>query len=744
MKNVVIIEKNTSSLKINEEYKNIKDKYTLNGEFTRFNVENRNKRVYKPEGFLPCLDELNERINTMPVYGEFDHPEVYESSLSKSSHIISKATYIKEQSYVHGEIRLLSTYWGREARALVDDGLPIFVSSRAAGITESDGSVSLKKLFTYDIVADPGFATARMHSLNESLGYKTDDNFRIYEMSDESKINELFNMNKNDYVTKQQMTEYSKHLIKEIASTKDQLNTVVKKGSMSPKKLNDLSNYYEDLQETNKKVIKYLDYLSEKVQILVNENKSLKKTSNKLISHNDYLAGNLEKSINYQEYLAENLDKTIGYSEYIAEKLDKNIDYSEYITENLERTINYSNYLAKNLDKNIGYAEYIAENLDKNINYSNYLAENLDKNIGYSEYIAENLDKNITYSNYLAENLDNSIVYSEYIGEHLDDNIAYADYIAENLDKSISYTGLMAEKLNGSKKLFESKKSKKFIPTLEDMGFEDIQSDDIYDREIDRDEDEILDDENDILDNEDDILSNEDDMLHNDDNDLDSLSDNQEIINGEITGDIIEGDDEFYGDDDDFEDEDLEGEGDDEFNGDEFSGESDSELSKQIDGLIEEAKKRKVSDKNDLHFLKFLNKSQVDNYYNLTNEEQEQVKLYLNEKSYFSNKEVLKLISEAISIEKETLEKRLLRLMPSSIKPKWNELNESAKKSVLSQAVLYPDLDTDTKVENFWFTRPFKKNESTKKLVNHDSLIQEDKLSEKELTSILERFKSLK
>lgn len=44
----------------------------------------------------------------------------------------------------------------------------------AAGITESDGSVSLKKLFTYDIVAgNPGFASAKMSVkvLNESLGY---------------------------------------------------------------------------------------------------------------------------------------------------------------------------------------------------------------------------------------------------------------------------------------------------------------------------------------------------------------------------------------------------------------------------------------------------------------------------------------------------------------------------------------------------------------------------------------------
>jgi hypothetical protein len=37
----------------------------------------------------------------------------------------------------------------------------LFSYHQAAGITESDGSVSLKKLFTYDIVADPGFASAK-------------------------------------------------------------------------------------------------------------------------------------------------------------------------------------------------------------------------------------------------------------------------------------------------------------------------------------------------------------------------------------------------------------------------------------------------------------------------------------------------------------------------------------------------------------------------------------------------------
>ena len=53
-------------------------------------------------------------------------------------------------------------------------------------------------------------------------------------------------------------------------------------------------------------------------------------------------------------------------------------------------------------------------------------------------------------------------------------------------------------------------------------------------------------------------------------------------------------------------------------------------------------------------------------------------------------------------------------------------------------------LMTESQVEHFWATRNLKTNESvTKKLVSHDSLIQEDKLSDTELNSIMERFKNI-
>ncbi len=703
MKPVLIVENSTNSL-IRENASGKQD-YVLGGTFTEFGVKNRNERIYTADRFLPALDELNERMNSLgAVYGEFDHPDVFDTSLARASHVITKANYIKEQNLVAGEIRLLSTYWGKEAKALVDDGCPVFVSSRAAGITESDGSVSLKKLFTYDIVADPGFASAKMSVkvLNESLGYTNPkSNFRIYEMSDESKINELFNMNRNDFVTKKQLTDYSKYLVNEIASTKKEVKSAISKGDMSPKKLEQLLEYYEELNSTNGKVVKYLDYLAEKIQVVVNENKSLKSTTEKLAKHNDYLAENLEKAINYTEYVAENLDKNIEYSEYLAENLDKNISYSEYIAENLDKNISYSEYLAENLDKNIAYSEYIAENLDKNIAYSEYIAENLDKNIAYSEYIAEHVDNSIAYSEYLAEHVEGNIAYSEYIAEHLDDNIAYSEYIAENLDKSISYAGMIVEKLNSKGGMINESNEEEAFPSLSAAGFENVEEDENEN-----------DDENDNIklpfgvphDHQEEVYSHEDEEENND----------EEEDCGPKSHEV--------------------------------HGHDDSELSESINKLIEEAKKRKVSETTDLNFLKFLNKSQVDSFYALSNDEQESAKLHINESSYFTQKEVLTLIAEALSTKNESLEERVIRLMPENVKPIWEQLLDSSKKSILSQARLYPEevLKTEAQVEHFWLTRNLKKNESvTKKLVSHEVLIQEDKLSDNEAQAILERFKNI-
>ena len=451
IKPVLIMESNLNGLTLNESASQIKsDKFILSGIFTEFDVKNRNERIYTKERFLPHLNELNERIRTLGVvYGEFDHPDVFDTSLARVSHLIYSTSYNESKNRVDGSIRLLNTPNGKTAKELVLDGCPLFVSSRAAGVTESDGTVTVKKLFTYDAVADPGFASAKMNLnvINESLGFNESVNLRIVDMSNESKINELFDMNKNDQVTQSQIADYAKYLENEIPKIKEEILSNIKEGN-DPEKLEKLSEYYEALQESYVKMTKYLDYLADNIQILVNENQNLKTQTDNLVKHNDYLAENLEKSINYSNYLAEKLDKSIDYSEYISENLSKSIDFSEYIAENVDKTIKYSEYLAENLDKSIDYAEYIAEHTEFNLASYEMLSEYVDNSIKYSEYVAEQVDNNIAYSEYLSEHLDNNINYTEYVAEHVDNNIAYSEYIAENLADTQAYSKYIAESLD--------------------------------------------------------------------------------------------------------------------------------------------------------------------------------------------------------------------------------------------------------------------------------------------------------
>ena len=730
MKNVLIVEHNPNSLTVLNESKGVQgDKYTLGGTFTEFDVKNRNERIYTWDKFQPALTELNERITGMGVYGEYDHPDTFDTSLKNASHLVTEAFYNPNENRVEGKIKLLDINYGKEAKSLVDGGSPIFVSSRAAGITEANGEVTLKKLFTYDIVADPGFSSAKMQSLNESIGYSNNSNFQIYDMEDESKINKLFEMNKNDLVTKKQMVEYSEYLVDTIKKTKLKINESIKQGKIEPKKLNELSEYYETMMQEQGKVSQYLDYLAEKIQFVVKENKELKKsnskleeTTNNLIKHNDYLAENLEKSIEFSDYIAENVDKSIQYGEYIAEQVDKSIQYGEYI----------------------------AENLDKSIEFGDYLSESLNKSIKYSEYIAESVDSNIAYSEYIAENLD--------------DSIAYNDYIAEQLDKSIGYTKMISEKLNeSSSKLFESTQEEDILfPTPDAAGIEEVE-----------DEDELVGFEDDSLEVDGDIdidgdVDAEDDancrVVCDDDDDEENLEDTPGLdvdVNVEIEGEETE-DGELEMETEDELEESVEEsvhteESEDDCEDCEDSKEEEEEekeeevveenLTKSIDKLIEEAKKREASLTTEHHFLKFLNKNQVDAFYALSQDDQESVVAHINEKSdYYTSTDVLTLMNESLKSKEETLEDRLVRLMPDSVKETWGKVSESAKGSILNQARLHPNNQwTDNTIEHFWLTRKFPViKESNRELIaKEDSLIQEDVLSDDAFNSIMERFSKI-
>ena len=179
---LLIVEMSSSQLKVAE---GENKEYILEGIFGEIDSKNKNNRIYTEDEYVPQIQQLQDKIKSSKLLGELDHPQQFDVSLKNVSHIIEELYYDKDNKHVKGKIRLLDTDAGRQAKALVDAGVPLQISSRAAGAVESNGKVKIKQLFTYDLVADPGFANAELKRVNESYGFDDNSGLWIYEMNGE-------------------------------------------------------------------------------------------------------------------------------------------------------------------------------------------------------------------------------------------------------------------------------------------------------------------------------------------------------------------------------------------------------------------------------------------------------------------------------------------------------------------------------------------------------------------------------
>ena len=348
-KNLLILERSASALVQGDT-----DKYVLEGIFGELDVKNRNNRIYTAEEYLPQIEALQDKIKASKLLGELDHPSNFDISLKNVSHIIEEITYDKGAKQIKGRIRLLDTDAGRQAKALVDAGVPLQISSRAAGAVESNGTVKIKQLFTYDLVADPGFANAELTRVNESYGFADNSDILIYEigesldlLTNETKTTEnkiQSKMAESKFITAEDFNKYSQYLSEEIKAIKESLTEAKETGNET-----ELSNLKE-----------YTTYLAEK----------------------------LDQNIQYAEHVAEKTDQSIEYAEGIAEKVDQSIQYTESMATGVNQIKEYTNYLAES------YNEGATSHSDL-LEYVDYLKGNLEKVTEYAEYVAETVNTNL-------------------------------------------------------------------------------------------------------------------------------------------------------------------------------------------------------------------------------------------------------------------------------------------------------------------------------------------------------------
>jgi len=408
----------------------------LEGVCAVFGQMNNNRRVYEKSEYLPHLSYLQDKIAKRQLVGTVDHPQHFEPKLSEASHIIEALTYDGGDK-VNIKVRLLeNTPHGKLAKALLDGGVQLSVSSRAAGQVSESGFVKLQRIFTYDLVGEPGFTEAVLRkTVSESL--KTDfsmitesynsmkemsyvakaglldihenlnfaDNFKVYKINNlengsgiqfQGTLQEQKNNNTMaEFVTKEQMDKYSEVL-------KAQFNGIKK----------ELKNHKSVLESKtvageDSKLVEFVNYLAESLEGVVN--------------YTDYLSHKLNESVRYAEHIAETTNNAIEYSSYLGEKLNQSVGYQDYLGEKLNQTINYSEYIKESVNNSIKYQNYLGKELDKNIQYTEYVAEGVNRGIEFSEYISENVNHNRDYAKYLAQKLEESIGYSEYIAESLTD-----------------------------------------------------------------------------------------------------------------------------------------------------------------------------------------------------------------------------------------------------------------------------------------------------------------------------------
>lgn len=277
-KSFLILETNSTKLQmVKEESVTDGDKksYVFSGPCADFNDVNDNGRLYDKEDYLSHIEYLKDDIAQNRLLGEVDHAENdFDPKMRDISHIIKDLWYDEEKNQVWIKIKIIANRFGKDLMAAVDEGVPIYISSRATGFIDDSGNVTLERIYTYDIVYRPGFANAKLERLNESLNIKNDRVAILDVEKNESLIHNKINENMSEFVTKQEMEKYSNgvkqsfdNLTKEIKKLNESKVIQSGRNDFQNKGGKDLMKLFEDHKQDIQKRIENLPNIVEQHKV---------------------------------------------------------------------------------------------------------------------------------------------------------------------------------------------------------------------------------------------------------------------------------------------------------------------------------------------------------------------------------------------------------------------------------------------------------------------------------------------
>lgn len=147
--------------------------YVIEGIFAQSEKANRNKRIYRKSIIQPEIERyIKEYVETKRALGEMEHPTTPKVNLDRVSHLITELRM--DGNDVYGRATILDTPCGKIAKAFIDEGVRLGVSTRAVGSLKTlrEGISEVQndfKLSTIDIVHEPSGIDCWVNGIMEGV-----------------------------------------------------------------------------------------------------------------------------------------------------------------------------------------------------------------------------------------------------------------------------------------------------------------------------------------------------------------------------------------------------------------------------------------------------------------------------------------------------------------------------------------------------------------------------------------------